>query len=77
LTLAESGALLMQPGRVRDQGDWQKYARSMADAGSVAYRAAQAKDAKALASAAEAIDASCTACHKQYRPNVFPRTGTP
>ena len=75
VTLAESGNLLMARGRARDQGDWMKDARMLADVGTAAYKAAQAKDAKALAALAEALDASCTACHKQYRPNVFPREG--
>jgi cytochrome c556 len=74
LTLAESGNMLMmrRPG---DQGDWMKDARTLADVGTAAYRAAQAKDMKALAALAEPLDASCTTCHRQYRPNVFPREG--
>jgi hypothetical protein len=75
LTLAESGNLLMTPGRARDQGDWMKDARSLADVGSAAYKAAQAKDGKALAALAAPLDASCTTCHQHYRPNVFPREG--
>src|SRR4029077_11942044 len=48
LTLAESGNVLTmrRPG---DQGDWMKDARMLADVGTAAYRAAQAKDLKALA----------------------------
>ena len=72
VTLAESANLLMVRGRARDQGDWMKDAKALADVGSAAYKAAQAKDAKALAALAEPLDASCTTCHKQYRPNVFP-----
>ena len=72
LMLAESANLLTMPGRARDQGDWVKDARMLADAGSAAYKAAQAKDANALAAVANSIDASCTACHKKYRPDVFP-----
>ena len=74
LTLAESGNVLMmrRPG---DQGDWMKDAKTLVDVGTAAYRAAQAKDMKALAALAEPLDASCTTCHKQYRPNVFPREG--
>ena len=75
LTLAESGNMLMLPGRARDRGDWIKDAKALVDAGNAAYKAAQAKDGKALAAVAEALDASCTACHKQYRPNVFPKDG--
>jgi hypothetical protein len=75
VTLAESGNLLMLRGRARDQGDWMKDAKLLVDAGNAAYKAAQAKDATALAALAGALDASCTTCHKQYRPNVFPKDG--
>lgn len=75
ITLAESGNLLMLRGRARDQGDWMKDAKLLVDVGNAAYKAAQAKDAAALAALAGALDASCTTCHKQYRPNVFPKDG--
>jgi cytochrome c556 len=73
LTLAESGNLLAMR-RPADQ-DWLKDARMLVDVGTAAYKAAQAKDLKALAALTESLDASCTTCHKQYRPNVFPREG--
>jgi hypothetical protein len=72
ITLAESGNMLMLRGRARDQGDWMKDAKLLVDVGNAAYKAAQAKDGNALAALAGALDASCTTCHKQYRPNVFP-----
>jgi len=75
VTLAESGNLLMMRGRARDQGDWLKDAKLLVDAGNVAYKAAQAKDSNALVALAPALDASCTTCHKHYRPNVFPKDG--
>ena len=75
VTLAESGNMLMAPGRARDQAEWMKDAKLLVDAGNAAYKAAQAKDSKALAALAAALDASCTTCHKQYRPNVFPKEG--
>ena len=75
VTLAESGNLLMMEGRARDQGDWVKDAKLLVDAGNSAYKAAQAKDGDALASLAAPLDASCTTCHKQYRPNVYPKDG--
>jgi len=75
LTLEESGALLTMPGRARDQGDWMKDAKMLADVGNAAYKAAEAKDLSALSALTDALDASCTTCHKQYRPNVFPREG--
>ena len=75
LTLAESGNMLMMRGRVRDQDNWMEDAKLLVDAGNAAYKAAQAKDGNALAAVAGAIDASCTTCHRQYRPNVFPKDG--
>jgi len=75
VTLAESGNLLMMPGRARDQMEWMKDAKLLVDAGNAAYSAAQDKDGKALAAVAGALDASCTTCHKRYRPNVFPKDG--
>jgi cytochrome c556 len=75
ITLAESGTLLTARPGASDQGDWAKNARMLADVGAAAYRAAQAKDFKALAALTESLDATCTTCHQQYRPNVFPRQG--
>ena len=73
LALAESGTLLMMRGRARDQGDWMKDAKLLVDVGTAAYNAAQAKDMNGLAGITEKLDRSCLTCHKQYRPNVFPR----
>ncbi len=75
VTLAESGNLLMLPGRARDQAEWSKDVKMLVDAGNAAYQAALSKDVKALAAVAQPLDASCTTCHKQYRPNVFPAAG--
>lgn len=75
LTLAESGNLLMMPGRARDDADWSKDVKMLVDAGASAYKAAEAKNVQALAAVAAPLDSSCTNCHKQYRPNVFPRQG--
>jgi len=75
VTLAESGNMLLMQGRARDQGDWMKDAKLLVDVGNAAYKAAQAKDANALAGLAGTVDSSCTTCHKQYRPNVFPKDG--
>jgi cytochrome c556 len=74
-TLAESGSLLMMPGRGRDQNNWKTDSKSLANAGALAYKAAQAKNTEAFASVAPLLDGSCTACHKHYRPNVFAREG--
>jgi cytochrome c556 len=76
LTLAESGNLLMLPGRAKDQGEWVKDAKMMVAAGDAAYKSTLAKDAKGLAAVANPLDASCTNCHKEFRPDVFPRKGS-
>lgn len=75
VTLSESGNLLMMPGRMRDQGDWTVHVKMLADVGASAYKAAEEKNPQALAAVAVPLDASCTSCHKQYRPNVYPRPG--
>src|SRR5215831_7495719 len=72
LTLAESGNLLIMPGRARDQNQWLKDAKMLGDTGAAAYAAASTKDGQAFQTAAEKLDSSCTTCHKHYRPNVFP-----
>jgi hypothetical protein len=74
MTLAESGNLLIMRNRAPA---WVNEAKKLIDVGSAAYQAARTKDAKALAALAEQLDASCTSCHKQFRPSVFPATPRP
>lgn len=69
LTLAESANLLIMRNRT---AAWVADAKLLMDAGTAAYKAADAKDTRALAAVADRIDASCTTCHKQYRPAIFP-----
>lgn len=69
MTLAEAGNLLiMRNGALV----WVADARLLTDVGAAAYKAAEAKDAVALSALTDRLDASCTACHKQFRPAVFP-----
>jgi hypothetical protein len=77
ITLEEAGALLLRRAPAHDVAEWGKDAKLLADAGAAAYKAAQNKDAAALAAVAAPLDQSCTVCHKQYRPDVFPRQGGP
>jgi hypothetical protein len=69
MTLAESGNLLIMRNRT---AGWVVDAKTLITVGTSAYQAAQSKDAKALAALVEPLDASCTTCHKQFRPSVFP-----
>jgi hypothetical protein len=69
MTLAESGNLLIMRNRATG---WVDDAKTLIGVGTAAYQAAQSKDAKALAAVIGPLDASCTTCHKQFRPSVFP-----
>lgn len=69
MTLAESGNLLIMRNRA---AGWVNDAKTLIGVGTAAYQAAQSKDGKTLAALVEPLDASCTACHKQFRPSVFP-----
>jgi hypothetical protein len=69
LTLAESGNLLLMGSRARDQDRWAKDTKLLIDAGTAAFRAAQKKDMQAILDLNEQLTASCTTCHRHYRPN--------
>ena len=75
VTLEESGNLLMMPGRARDQEDWAAHVKMLVNAGTAAYKAAGEKNPQALAAVAAPLDAACTTCHQEYRPNVYPPKG--
>jgi hypothetical protein len=68
MTLAESGNLLIMRNRAID---WVSESRSLIDVGAAAYQAAEGRDAKALAALSVRLDASCTSCHKKFRPALF------
>jgi hypothetical protein len=68
LMLAETGNLLLMPGRAKDNGEWAKFAKSLTDQGSKAFKAANAKDAKSLEDIGNDIDSVCEDCHAKYLP---------
>ena len=63
--IAESGNLLMMPGR-SGGADWDEYSRGLIDAGSLAMKAALDQDPDALFDAGGRIYQVCLACHNQY-----------
>ena len=69
LMLAETANILMMPGHARDQERWMADAKLMRDAGAAAFKAAKAKDVKALEALNDQLYQSCTTCHMHYRPN--------
>jgi hypothetical protein len=68
LNLAEAGNLLLLPGRAKDKGEWTKNAKALIATGSDAFKAANAKDSKALEQIGDKIDETCEACHAIYLP---------
>ncbi len=76
LMLAESGNLLMMPGRARDQGNWIVDSKMMVDAGAAAFKAARAKDMDGVRAVNDQLYAACVTCHEQYRQN-YPKRRQP
>ncbi len=68
LMLAEAGNLLLIPGRAKDNGDWVADANALIKAGADAFKAANAKDAKALETIGDNIEDTCEKCHGKYLP---------
>jgi hypothetical protein len=64
--VAESGNLLMLPGRAPDLDDWAYYSRDMIDMGRLVMVAADAQDADALFDAGGQLYNVCVACHQRY-----------
>ena len=73
LMLAESGNLLLMPGRARDQENWVKYSKTMIDLGKTAFRAAENKDLDAMRALNDPLNDVCVNCHYQYRPGYHRR----
>lgn len=65
--LVESANLLMLGDRAVDRGDWVKMSRALADAGTMALKAAESKDADGILTAGSVINTSCDTCHQRYQ----------
>jgi cytochrome c556 len=66
LVLAESGNLLMMPGRAKDNLEWVKQSQAMIDAAMIAFNAAATRNADKLADAGDKIYSTCESCHDKY-----------
>ena len=64
--VAETGNLLMMPGRAMGESDWMELSRGLTNAGLLAMKAAEAQDDEALFEAGGQIYNVCKACHAQY-----------
>lgn len=68
LMVAESANLLMLPGRARDQQQWLADSKLMLEAGAAAVKAVKTRNVDGIVALSDQLMASCTSCHKHYRP---------
>ena len=66
VALAEAGNLLMIGSRAKDRAAWMKFSRAQVDAAEAAAKAAAAKNAGQLSTAADTLYETCATCHKDY-----------
>jgi cytochrome c553 len=71
--VAESGNLLLLPGRARDDGQWRAYAEELTRQGLLAKAAAEAHDSQKLYDTGAAIYQVCTSCHAVYVMPYLPK----
>jgi hypothetical protein len=77
LMLAESGNLLMMPGRARDQDEWMQDAKLLVEAGVASVKAVRAKDVQAIVGLNDQIVSACVTCHMKYHPRYRKRPTNP
>lgn len=65
--VAESGNLLMMPGRAIDNGDWMKFAQEMVKQATAALKAAEAQDKDGILTAGGYLNLTCDECHARYQ----------
>ncbi len=70
VAVAEAGNLLQMPPRARDAGDWAAMSRALTDAAAAVGQAAEAKNIEELLRTGGAMYTTCTACHRQYVPDM-------
>ncbi len=68
--VAESGNLLMLPGRALDNDAWMIYADGLTQAGFRAMAAAVTRNKEDLFQAGADIYSVCSACHQAYNPEI-------
>jgi hypothetical protein len=64
--LVESSNLLLIGNRKEDNENWVTFAQELADAATVALRAAESKDSEAVFNSGETVYLVCERCHMQY-----------
>jgi hypothetical protein len=66
ITITEAGNLLMMVPRAKDGDEWMKRSQELVDAGTKAWRAAEAKDLQGLFDTGGEVYQACTHCHEKY-----------
>jgi hypothetical protein len=66
MVVAESGNLLMMPGRSKDNGDWQEISLALVDVGIRTQAAAEEKDADKVFDLGGELYRVCLSCHQLY-----------
>ena len=75
IAIAESGPMLMTPGRRCENGkpvpvdraDWQQYVQGLVEVGRAAYKASQSRNVAAVSEVGNQISDACANCHRVYR----------
>ena len=68
LTAVAAG--LSKPGRAMDGAEWMGFVKDFGDQSAAALKAAQARDGAGLATAANALSDTCSACHAKFKPQI-------
>ncbi len=69
LVVAESGNLLLLPGRIRGDGPWVKLVTEFTETARAALAAAQSKDAAAVFDTGGELYLACSRCHEAFAPH--------
>ncbi len=88
IAIAESGPMLMTPGRRCENGkpvpveraDWQRYVQGLVEVGRAAYKASQSRNVEAVSAVTNDVSDACANCHRVYRDvasNAMRCTGMP
>ena len=75
IAIAESGPMLMTPGRRCENGkpvpvdraDWQQYVQGLVEVGRAAYKASQSRNVEAVSAVTNDVSDACANCHRVYR----------
>ena len=72
IVIAESGNLLLMPGRAEEGEQWTGLARALIASGRVALSAAEARDPEAVFYAGGEMYLVCSECHATFAPDTLP-----